>query len=157
MPDPWVDDGGAVGGDSVGGVETSPVESGRGLAAFSAWAVCGALWAFSFLSFAGLRVLPPALLLTWLLHRNTGTRPYAVGVVAGAAALLLYIGLVHLSDRPCPESGSVTVESGEPGFSCGGLNGVPWLVAGIALMGISVGLFFQVRGRMREQPIDMSV
>ena len=134
-------------------METSRAESSRGLAAFSA---CGARWAFSFLPIAGSFVLPPALLLRWVRHRRTRIRPHAVGLVAGAAAHLLSVGLVHISDRPWPESGSLTVENIEPGFSNGGLNGVPWPAAGIALMGVSAGLFCHVRLLMRDQRIDPS-
>ena len=124
-------------------------EATSGWSAFIAWGFCGALWAFSVISFAGMFVLPLAVVLTWLLSRYAVDRRDAIGLIAGVAALLVFIGLLHMADTPCPESGVLFVPAGEQGVvSCGGLDSAPWLVIGSLLL-IAAGLLYSV---VRRRP-----
>jgi len=67
-----------------------------GWPAFIAWALYGALWTFSVLSFAGLYTLPLAVVLTWLLLRYSTDKRDAVGLIAGAAAIRSGIPFVDI-------------------------------------------------------------
>jgi len=72
----------------------------------------------------------------------------AIGLIAGVAALLVFIGLLHIADTPCPESGILFVPAGEQGVvSCGGLDSAPWLVSGTLLLVAACVLYSTVRGR----------
>jgi len=114
---------------------------------------CGALWTFSVLSFAGLFTLPLAAVLTWLLIRYSTDRHDALGLIAGVAALLVYVGSAHIGETPCPESGTLTIPpGGEGSVSCTDFVSTPWLVGGILLLVVALVLYRMVRGRHPEKP-----
>lgn len=113
-----------------------------GWRAFVAWGLCGALWAFSGLSFAGLFVLPLAAVLTWMLFRLGKDRRDATGLIAGAGGFLVLIGFLHVGDTPCPESGVLYVPAGQESVvSCGGLDSLPWFVSGSLIVTVAVALY----------------
>jgi len=100
-------------------VATWRPEPTSGWPAFVAWTFCGALWTVSVLSQVGLFTLPLAVVLTWLLIRYSRDRRDAIGLVAGVAAFLLYVGSAHIGQAPCPESGMLTLPPGAEGsVSC---------------------------------------
>lgn len=127
-------------------------EPTSGWPAFTAWAFCGALWTFSVLSFAGLYTLPLAVVLTWLLLRYSTDKRDAIGLIAGAAALLIYVGSAHIGETPCPESGTLTIPPGETSVSCSDFVSTPWLVGGILLLVVAFVLYGMVRWRRSEKP-----
>lgn len=127
-------------------------EATSGGPAFIAWGLCGALWAFSGLSFAGFVVLPLAAVLTWLLLRHGPDRRDAIGLIAGAGAFLVLIGFLHVGDTPCPESGVLYVPAGQQGIvSCGGLDSLPWFVSGSLIVTIAVVLYWFLK-RPKTEP-----
>lgn len=132
-------------------VEWRP-EPTSGWPAFAAWTFCGALWTLSVLSFAGLFTLPLAAVLTWLLIRYSTDRRDAIGLIAGVAAFLLYVGSAHIGQPRCPESGILTVPPGGGSVSCTNFVPTPWLVGGILLLVVALGLYRMVRGPHREKP-----
>lgn len=128
-------------------------EPTSGWPAFVGWTFCGALWTFSVLSFAGLFTLPLAAVLTWLLYRYSTDRHDAIGLIAGVAALLVYVGSAHFGETPCPESGTLAIPpGGEGSVSCTDFVSTPWLVGGILLLVVALVLYRMVRGRHPEKP-----
>jgi amino acid transporter len=127
-------------------------EPTAGWPAFVAWSFCGALWAVSVLSFVGLFTLPLAAGLTWLLIRYTTDRHDALGLVAGVAALFVYIGSAHIGEPPCPESGVLAIPQGESSASCTNFVSTPWLVAGILLLVVGLVLYRMARNRHPKKP-----
>ncbi len=115
-------------------------ETTTGWGAFAAWAACGMLWAFSFLSFAGLFTLPLAVLMTALNLKHAPDRRDAIGLIAGVAVLLLVIGFMNLGYQACPD-GPVTIMSDEGSFSCGGFDPRPWFAVGFVLFVASLSVY----------------
>lgn len=139
--------------DKVRVVATWRPEPTAGWTAFVAWTVCGALWTFSVLSFTGLFTLPLAAVLTWLLIRYTTDKRDAIGLVAGVAALVVYVGSAHIGETRCPESGTLTIlPGGEGSVSCTDFVSTPWLVGGILLLGAALVLYRMVRRRHPGEP-----
>lgn len=113
--------------------------------------MCGALWTFSVLSFAGPFAWPFAIALTWLLVRHAPDRRDAIGLVAGLGTFLIFIGLIHVGDTLCPESGTLTIPAGETGtISCGGLDSRPWLAIGALILIGALLLYRMARRRASE-------
>lgn len=128
-------------------------EPTSGWAAFVAWTFCGALWTFSVLSFAGLFTLPLATVLTWLLIRYSIDRRDAIGLIAGVAAVLVYVGSAHITEMPCPESGTLTgLPGGDRSVSCTDFVSTPWLVGGVLLLVAFLVLYRMVRAPQPEKP-----
>jgi hypothetical protein len=114
---------------------------GRGWGWFAAWCVAGALYTLSFLAgfSVGLFVLPLAaaavLYVTW----QAPHAAEALGVVAGAGAVLALVGLLAGDHRPCPEDGlALPAAAARSSVECGGFDGQPWLVAGILTVSLAV-------------------
>lgn len=129
-------------------------EPTSGWPAFVAWAFCGVLWTFSFLSFAGLITLPLAAVLTWLLFRYSVHKRDAIGLVAGGAAVLVYVGSAHIGESPCPASGTLTIAPGGPAsVSCTDFVSSPWLVSGVVVLIGALGLYWIIRRRHPDQPV----
>jgi hypothetical protein len=123
-----------------------------GWGGFAAWAFVGALFSLSFLGAAsiGLFLLPAALLALLVVSWFVRLWPEIAGVLEGAAALSLFVGISNLGTTPCPASGSHTVRVGaDPGatWSCGGMEPLPWLLVGFALAGVGVGVYALARIR----------
>ena len=118
---------------------TLRLEPSKGWSAFGAWAIAGSLWSVTLISFVGLFTLPFALLLTGLLVRYSPQRRDALGLLAGAAGVALVLGVVNLGYQPCPESGTLTMLSGEGSSSCGGVAPAPFFVVGVVLMILGLG------------------
>ncbi len=124
-----------------------------GWSGFSVWALVGALFSLSVLGAAsiGLFVLPVAVVALVLACVFVRAWPEITGLLEGAAALSLFVGMANLHATPCPSSGSGAVHIGRPGegtFSCGGLDPMPWLLVGTVLAG--AGLISYSLARLRS-------
>ena len=118
---------------------------------FLAWALAGGLLVFTFLSgfSIGLFVLPLAGVVLWLVARRATGWPETLGLGAGLGAVCLLVAFLSRDYNPCPE-GPVTLAPGETSFECGGLDPIPWLVAGLTFVLVSVLTYaFARRSRMR--------
>jgi len=134
-------------------VATWRPEPASGWPAFVAWTFSGALWTFSVLSFAGLFTLPLAAVLTWLLIRYSTDKRDAIGLIGGVAVFLVYVGSAHIGETPCPRIGTLTIlPGGEGSVSCTDFVSTPWLVGGILLLVVALGLYRMVRGPHPEEP-----
>jgi hypothetical protein len=101
---------------------------------FGAWGLAGGLVFFSLLTglSIGFLLLPFAALAVWFVARSAAGWPEILGVVLGAAAVCLAVAVTNRDYTACPE-GPITVPPGQTSFSCGGLDPLPWLVAGLVL------------------------
>jgi hypothetical protein len=122
---------------------------------FAAWAGAGVLLAFSFVGAAsiGLFVLPFAGLAVWVILRSSPPRQAAFGLVSGAGLVCLAVWALNTGSTPCPESGAVTVPPGGAEEGCGGLDALPFLVAGLVLSLAGPALFEVARRHGRPGPV----
>lgn len=64
-----------------------------------------------------------------------------LGSLIGVGLLCLLVAFLSRDYEPCPGE-PVILNPGDPSFSCGGMNPVPWLVVGILLSGAgAIGYF----------------
>jgi len=100
---------------------------------FGAWVLAGALAVFSLLGAAsiGLFIAPLAAVAIWLVLRFGRAGPEMLGMVSGAGVVSLLIALLNRGTRPCSEEG-LRLRPGETEATCGGLDAVLWLVAGLS-------------------------
>ncbi|MGH3023512.1 MAG: hypothetical protein ACRDNI_07650 [Gaiellaceae bacterium] len=112
----------------------------RGWRWFAAWICAGGLLFFAFLTgfSIGLFLFPFAVVGCVLLARATGLGPPMLGVVSGTGLVCLGIALANRSYDPCPPQGQLTIPPGETSATCGGLDPLPWLVAGVLLLAVGV-------------------
>jgi hypothetical protein len=102
---------------------------------FAAWLVVGAAFASGFLSFAGLFVLPIAILLTILLARTRSSALGLPGLVAGLGLPLLYIAYIN---REGP--GNVCRTSATAHTCTEEWSPWPWLLVGMILLIAGFGI-----------------
>jgi hypothetical protein len=129
-----------------------PSASGWGW--FGAWAVAGALATFSFLALAsiGVFVLPAAALALFVVSQRSPRLP-AFGLISGAGLVLLAISWLHWGEVPCPANGSFSSGPGQVSVECGGMDALPWLVAGLVLL--FSGALAYVAVQLRNQRIAL--
>jgi hypothetical protein len=110
---------------------------------FVLWAAAGAALAM-IVSAVGVFTVPAGLALVLVLIVLAPRE--VVGFVAGVGATVAVIGALNLDYRPCA---SVEIlRPGQTDFECGGFDGTPWLVGGLALLAAAVLLFVALnRGR----------
>jgi hypothetical protein len=65
-----------------------------------------------------------------------------LGLLEGAGGVSAVIGLVNLNYRPC--SGTLVLRPGQSSISCGGFDGTPWLIAGLATMTLAAAVYWRV-------------
>lgn len=125
---------------------------GPGWRWFAAWAAAGALLAFSLVAAAsvGLFVLPVAALALWAILRGSPPRWSAFGLVSGAGLVSMLVGALNRGSSPCPESGQLTESPGAGPVECGGLDGTPFLAAGVVLVLAGPALVAAARRRERH-------
>jgi hypothetical protein len=107
------------------------------------WALAGALSSMAVISgfSIGLFIAPVAALavlaaVRWGDHERVGS-----GLIAGLGITLVVIGVINLGDyHPCKAGATLTLGPGETSKECGGLNPVPWLIAGGAAFGTGLAL-----------------
>ncbi len=77
-----------------------------------------------------------------------GSRSRAVdsmGGLAGVGVILLWIGSINLDYQPChSHAARLILAPGAPtsaSFSCGGVNGLPWMIFGASAMAVAIVLY----------------
>lgn len=100
---------------------------------FVTWMLPGICFAFA-VTAVGVFVVPIGLaLVAWLLGRRP--RVDAFGLLAGIGTVVAWIGSINLDYHAC-SSGHVSLSlsassaARSVSYSCGGVNGVPWMIAG---------------------------
>ena len=109
---------------------------------FIAWVLPGACFALS-ISVLGIFTLPLGILAALALGRRSGGRE-ALGLLAGVGIVLGVVGSIHLHYQACSASGgSLVLRVGQTsvGSSCGGVDGVPWLIVGVVLTAAAAVLY----------------
>lgn len=109
---------------------------------FIAWVLPGACFGLS-LSALAIFTLPLGILAVLVLRRRSGG-PEALGLLAGVGAVIGAIGTIHVHHQACSATGgSLFLRVGQTsvGSSCGGVDGIPWLIAGVVLTAIAVILY----------------
>lgn len=116
---------------------------------FAAWAAVGGLLAFVVLAApsVGLFALPVAGLALTLLLRSGRRWPELLGAVSGIGVLFLAIAALNRDYAPCPDGGLV-VTPGQTSLECGGLDPLPWLVAG-GLLSLAGAAAYLLERRLR--------
>ena len=110
-------------------------EDGRRWPWFAAWIVPGACFGM-FVSVVGLVTIPAGAVIAVVLRRRSAGRE-RLGLLVGVGITTTFIGSLHGGYRAC--SGVRQVLVLRPGqastaFSCGGVDGSHWLIAGVALI-----------------------
>ena len=118
---------------------------------FAAWVLAGALVVFSLLAAAsiGLFVAPLAAAAIWLNSRFGRVWPELLGSISGAGAVSLLIAFLNRNTHSCTE-GVLRLGPGETEATCGGLDPVPWLVAGLLLVAAGVASYVLARRGARS-------
>jgi hypothetical protein len=99
---------------------------------FLLWSIVGACLALG-VSQIGLVTVPVGVVLALWLGRRGGWGKEALGLVAGAGLVSALVGVINVDYRPC-SSGSVVLGVGRTSSSCGGFDGLPWLIVGLVLV-----------------------
>lgn len=133
----------------------------EGWSAFFGWFFVGALAAFAFaaaLSIGGL-ALPFVLILGGMMIWARPPARSLLGVLAGAGALVLALGLLHLGDTPCDRvgveiDGVIVYDYGFEGSetSCSDFNATPWLAVGGITLATGTGLFVVAERGAENEP-----
>ena len=109
---------------------------------FSAWAFPGACFGLSISSLA-IFTLPLGILAVLVLRKRSGGRD-ALGLLAGIGVVVAVIGSTHVHYQACSATGgSLFLRLGQTsvGSSCGGVDGVAWLITGGVLSVTAVILY----------------
>jgi hypothetical protein len=111
---------------------------------FVAWMLPGMCFAFV-VTAVGVFMVPVGLaLVVWLFGRRPGVD--AFGLLAGIGTVVVWIGSINLNYHACssgpaslslPASGAARFVS----YSCGGVNGVPWMIVGACAVIAAVVLY----------------
>ena len=117
---------------------------------FTAWVLAGALAFFAFLTgfSIGLFVLPFAVAAVWLVARGGRLWPEILGLVGGIGAIGIVIAALNREGSGC----RTTEEGGFTTVTCGGLDPLPWLVAGLLLPAVASLLYGLARRRIEKTP-----
>jgi hypothetical protein len=99
---------------------------------FFMWGAAGACFALGVTAVGVFTVPLGALMAVWLARSRRSAREL-LGLFEGAGTIFVLIGALNLDYRSCP-SGTVFLSPGQHGFSCGGVDGTPWLIVGVAAM-----------------------
>jgi hypothetical protein len=90
----------------------------------------------------GLFTLPIGLVLALIFSRGSRGREM-LGLLEGAGGVSAVIGLVNLNYRPC-SGGPLLLQPGQSSISCGGFDGIPWLIAGLATMTLAAAVYWRL-------------
>ena len=120
---------------------------------FVIWVLPGALLGLG-VSSLGIFTIPLALVVIVVLHRaHSGLEAW--GSLAGVGAVVTFIGAINLDYQPCSESsGRLVLHPGESSvsYSCGGVDGLPWLIVGLCLVGVALAIYLVLRHRAFDGP-----
>jgi hypothetical protein len=112
---------------------------------FVAWMAPGVCLAFG-VTALGVFMLPVAVVLVVVLTRRRSSAD-AWGLLAGLGVVVAWIGSINLDYRAC-SSHSVHLSLAATGrsvsFSCGGVDGLPWLIVGGCAAGVAIVLYVLV-------------
>src|SRR4051812_6916478 len=95
---------------------------------FFGWVLAGSCLALG-VSQIGVFTIPVGLVIAIVLSRRAA-RSDALGLVIGAGLVAVVVGLLNLDYSSCGDGGDLRVGPGQE-VSCGGLDGRPWLAAGL--------------------------
>ena len=116
---------------------------------FAAWTLAGACVALGAVVF-GVLIVPIGLVLVMVLSRWR-TRAAAVGFLAGVGGVITGIGGAHLDYQACNSTHErAHLAPGTDrsiGYSCGGVNGLPWMIVGIVLIAVALLLYLRAAHR----------
>lgn len=93
---------------------------------FWAWALVGCGAALSMISFVGLLVFPPVVLVAWLMASRPTIRSSAFGLLTGAGVLLLFVAWLQ---RAGP--GTTCWQTATASGCDQHLDPLPWVIAGL--------------------------
>lgn len=110
---------------------------------FAAWMIVGAGYSFGLLSFAGLFVLPIALIVTVAFVRARSPLIGIHGLVSGLGLPILYIAWIN---REGP--GEICHTTATENYCVSELSPWPWVIAGSIL--VAAGLFLSIITRRQE-------
>jgi len=98
----------------------------------------------------GIFAVPVGIVLAALLlrrHRDAS----GWGFLAGVGVLVSLVGAINLDYQPCPAGPihGVIPPGGGSSFSgsCGGVDGLPWLVVGLVMLAVAVAAYVVVQNR----------
>jgi hypothetical protein len=121
---------------------------------FIAWVFPGACFAVS-ISALAIFALPLGILAALALRRRSGGGE-ALGLLAGVGIVTAVLGSIHLHYQACSASGgSLVLQVGQTsvGSSCGGVDGVSWLIVGVVLTAAAAILYLLAsRGSSGNRP-----
>jgi hypothetical protein len=118
---------------------------------FVAWMTPGVCLAFG-VTALGIFTLPVGVLIVAVLRLRRPTAE-AWGLLAGIGAIVAWIGSLNLDYRACTTSNAghltLTVAGrSSTTYSCGGVNGLPWLIVGGCAAGVAI-LAYVLMTRLR--------
>jgi hypothetical protein len=120
---------------------------------FATWMPPGACLALGVSAF-GIFALPVAVVLILVLSQRRWTVD-ALGLLAGLGAIVAWIGSLNLNHQAC--SSHATRATLAPGgaqsisYSCGGINGTPWLIIGIGMAAVAIALYIPLTSEIRPR------
>jgi hypothetical protein len=109
---------------------------------FIAWGLAGACFGLS-ISALAIFTLPLGILAVLVLRRRSGGRE-ALGLLAGFGVVMGAVGSIHMHYQACSATGgSLFLRVGQThvGSSCGGVDGIPWLIDGVVLVATAAILY----------------
>ena len=115
---------------------------------FIGWVLPGACVGLS-ISVLAIFTLPLGILAVLVLRRRSGGRE-ALGLLAGIGVAIVTIGSIRVHDQACSANGgSLFLRVGQTSVasSCGGVDGIPWLIAGVALIATAAILYLRASRR----------
>ena len=125
----------------------SAVRVGYDWRRYSAGAAVGACFALG-VSVLGLLTIPVGVVLALWLTRNRGGIE-AIGTLAGAGAVAVFVGSLHRGYQPCSSHrGTLVLLPGQQSIStsCGGIDGWHWIIAGTALIAVATLIYIKKTG-----------
>jgi hypothetical protein len=113
---------------------------------FILWMLVGAGFALMFTAFGVLPLPIVAALALFLFRTRTSVRE-ALGFPVGAGAFWAVVSVGHLGDQPCPSYSGHVILLGPGPVECGGVDGTPWLIAGLLLVAVPTILYWYLDQR----------
>jgi hypothetical protein len=110
---------------------------------FLAWMAPGVCLAFG-VTALGVFILPLGVVLVAVLARLRSTVD-AWGALGGLGAIIAWIGIINLNYRACSSHAVhlslATTAGGSASFSCGGVDGLTWLIVGGCAAGAAIAMY----------------
>jgi nitrate reductase NapE component len=119
---------------------------------FVAWAISGALLAVGIVGSFGVLVivLPIGALSALVLILTARSWPEVLGVGSGIGSLALGIAFLNRNYSPCPDAPTTGIRlPGHRPPDCGGIDPLPWLMAGMVLLLGSVAAYAWAQAHSR--------